>query len=246
MLPACWTVSIDWFDRTADHYRGVIAWALDHRKTVMRLATLAFLAGLAVLLHFKESFFLTYDEGEFQVYLQNRAGCLHRGKPRNRVAAVLAALKDIPEINHTYATIGAGDSGTVRDCRIYVKLKERNERHRSQDEIQRRRAAPMYRRSREFYLSIVEVGQSDGNQKPLIVNIRGDDIDLLEEICRPVERGGRTQIPGIVDLDVTLEQDIPEYRLIVDRERAVDAGVMTADIVRTVGAPGGRPGRDHL
>ena len=44
------------------------------------------------------------------------------------------------------------------------------------------------------------------------------------------------QIPGIVDLEVTLEQDIPEFRLTVDRERAVDTGVMTANIVRTVGA----------
>ena len=39
-----------------------------------------------------------------------------------------------------------------------------------------------------------------------------------------------------MDLEVTLEQDIPEYRLTVDRERALDAGVMSADIVRTVGA----------
>ena len=39
-----------------------------------------------------------------------------------------------------------------------------------------------------------------------------------------------------MDLEVTLEQDIPEYRLSVDRERAVDTGVMTGQIVRTVGA----------
>ncbi|MFM7737400.1 MAG: hypothetical protein ACKPBU_15655, partial [Alphaproteobacteria bacterium] len=44
------------------------------------------------------------------------------------------------------------------------------------------------------------------------------------------------RIPGIVDLEVSLEQDVPEYRLIVDRKRAVDAGLMTADVVRTVGA----------
>jgi HAE1 family hydrophobic/amphiphilic exporter-1 len=43
-------------------------------------------------------------------------------------------------------------------------------------------------------------------------------------------------IPGIVDIEVTLEQDIPEFRLVVDRERAVDAGVTTGHIVRTVGA----------
>jgi len=39
-----------------------------------------------------------------------------------------------------------------------------------------------------------------------------------------------------VDMEVSLEQDIPEFRLIVDRERAVDAGIMTGDIVRAVGA----------
>jgi HAE1 family hydrophobic/amphiphilic exporter-1 len=44
------------------------------------------------------------------------------------------------------------------------------------------------------------------------------------------------QIPGIVDIEVTLEQDIPEFRLTVDRERAVDVGIMTGHIVRTVGA----------
>jgi len=60
---------------------------------------------------------------------------------------------------------------------------------------------------------------------------------LKEEIYR---------IPGIVDLEVTLEQDIPEFRLIVDRERAVDAGLMTGDIVRSVGGPGWRFGRHHL
>jgi HAE1 family hydrophobic/amphiphilic exporter-1 len=39
-----------------------------------------------------------------------------------------------------------------------------------------------------------------------------------------------------VDLEVTLEHNIPEFRIAVDRARAVDAGVMTGHIVRTVGA----------
>jgi HAE1 family hydrophobic/amphiphilic exporter-1 len=43
-------------------------------------------------------------------------------------------------------------------------------------------------------------------------------------------------IPGIVDIEATLENDIPEYRLIVDREKAVNTGIMTDRIVRTVSA----------
>jgi len=47
---------------------------------------------------------------------------------RDRLKAVAEALKEIPEIHHTYATIGAGDTGTVRDARIFIKLKDRKER----------------------------------------------------------------------------------------------------------------------
>jgi HAE1 family hydrophobic/amphiphilic exporter-1 len=73
------------------------------------------------------------------------------------------------------------------------------------------------------------------SEKPLVVNIRGEDITLLKQYAAQLKKE-IYQIPGIVDLEVTLEQDVPEFRLTVDREKAMDAGVMTADIVRTVGA----------
>ncbi|MFH0945113.1 MAG: efflux RND transporter permease subunit, partial [Planctomycetota bacterium] len=43
-------------------------------------------------------------------------------------------------------------------------------------------------------------------------------------------------IQGIRDIEISLEHDIPEYRLVVDREKAASAGVMTDHIVRMVGA----------
>ena len=73
------------------------------------------------------------------------------------------------------------------------------------------------------------------DRKPLLVSIRGDDLGLLKKYAAELKRK-MYAIPGIVDLEVTLEQDIPEYRLIVDRERAVDVGVNTGQIVRTLGA----------
>src|SRR5512136_255575 len=38
----------DWFDKTADRYRLIIAWALDHRKLVLGAALLAFVLGLGI------------------------------------------------------------------------------------------------------------------------------------------------------------------------------------------------------
>jgi HAE1 family hydrophobic/amphiphilic exporter-1 len=221
-----------WFDRTADHYRVVIAWALGHRKTVLLIATLTFAGGLFAFFSLQSAFFPDYDRGELQINFKT-APEASIDETRGRIEAVLGTLKDIPEIAHTYSTIGAGDTGTVRDGMVYVKLTERKDRRREQREIQeeiRRRLD----RIPGILPSIVEAGRLD-NQKPLLINVRGDDIAALKKYAAGLKEK-IYRIPGIVDLEVTLEQDIPEFRLKVDRERAVDTGIMTGAIVRTVGA----------
>ena len=222
----------NWFDRTADRYRIVIAWTLGHRKTVLLTAFLSLVAGLVVFKFFLQSeFFPGYDQGEFEVNFTTAPDASVE-ETRGRVRAVLNALKGIPEIQHTYATIGAGDQGTVRDAKVYVELADRKERKRSQKAIQEDTRARL-QKVPGILPFITEAGRMD-NRKPLLVNVRGDDISLLKKYAAALKEK-MYQIPGIVDIEVTLEQDIPEYRLAVDRERAVDVGITTAHIVRTVG-----------
>lgn len=221
-----------WFDWMADRYRLVIGWALDHRKSVVVITTIAFFVGLALLGRLQTEFFPSFDASEFQLSFKTAPGA-SIDESRGRVAAVLASLKQFPEIKHTYMTIGAGDTGTVRDIFIFVKLRERSERSRTQAQLQeevRRRCLDIP----GILPSIMEAGRMD-SRKPLIVGIRGDDIGLLKKYAAQMKEKIRP-IAGVVDLEVTLEQDIPEYRLKVDRERAVDTGLMTANIVRSVGA----------
>jgi HAE1 family hydrophobic/amphiphilic exporter-1 len=221
-----------WFDRTADGYRGVIGWALDHRKTVLFLATAAFFAGLGVFSILQTEFFPNFDKGEFQVNFKS-APDASMEETQNRISALLAALREIPEVKHVYATIGARDTDTVRDGMIFVKLVDRKERKRNQAEIQR----DLRRRLEKIpgILPAILEWAGASSEKPLVVNIRGEDLTLLKKYAAELKER-MYKIQGITDLEVTLEQDIPEFRLAVDRERAVDAGVMTADIVRTVGA----------
>ncbi|KPK91302.1 MAG: acriflavin resistance protein [Deltaproteobacteria bacterium SM23_61] len=221
-----------WFDRTADGYRSVIGWALDHRKTVLFLAAASFLAGLGVFSVLQTEFFSNFDKGEFQLNFKS-APDASLEETRSRLAAIEAALKEIPEVKHTYSTIGAGDTGTVRDGRVFVKLKERKERKRNQAELQRDFRARIEKIPGVLPAILEWAGGS--SEKPLVVNIRGEDITLLKQYAAQLKKE-IYKIPGIVDLEVTLEQDVPEFRLTVDREKATDAGVMTADIVRTVGA----------
>jgi len=221
-----------WFDRTADGYRGVIGWAIDHRKTVLILATAAFFGGLGVFSLLQNEFFPNFDKGEFQLNFKSAPDASIE-ETRSRLAAIQAAMKEIPEVEHTYATIGAGDTGTVRDGRVFVKLKEKKERKRKQAEIQRDLRARIEKIPGILPAILEWAGGS--SEKPLVVNVRGEDIALLKKYAAQL-KGEIYKIPGVVDMEVSLEQDIPEFRLVVDRERAVDAGIMTGDIVRAVGA----------
>ena len=222
----------DWFDRTADQYRVVIAWVLRHRKTTLLLAVLSLAGGLGAFVVLEKEFFPHYDQGELQINFKTSPDA-SIDETRGRVDAVLKSLKGIPDIKHTYSTIGAGDQGTVRDAMVYVKLVDRENRKRNQKAVQkdirnRLQIIP------GILPSITEAGRMD-NRKPLTINIRGEDIVLLKQYAAALKEK-IYGIPGIVDLEVTLEQDIPEYRLTVDRQRASDAGVMTVHIARTVGA----------
>ena len=112
-----------WFDAMADRYRGVIAWALDHRKTVVALTLVAFVVGIILLANLEMTFFPDSDQGEFLVTFKTSPDA-SIDETKNRMDAVLGLLKSIPEVKHekTYGTIGAGDTDTVRDASVYVKL----------------------------------------------------------------------------------------------------------------------------
>jgi len=221
----------NWFERTAEGYQKLIGWALDHRKTVLLITGVAFLSGIGMFTRLQASFIPDVDWGEFQVNFKT-APQASMEETEDRLATVLKILKEIPEIKHAYATIGAGETGTVRDAQIYVKLVDRRERIRKQREIQR----DVRRRLQEVpgILPSIWEGRGGGNQKPITVNLRGEEIELLKRYSAELKRE-IYKIPGIVDLEVTLEHDVPEYQLVVDREKAVDMGIMTSDIVRTVG-----------
>src|SRR5512141_2072681 len=223
---------LDRFNGWSDRYRWMIAWALGHRRTMLALATLAFIGGIVAFTSLKTEFFTPEDRAEFQINFKSApdASLL---ETRDRVEAVLAEIRKIREVRSTFATIGAGDAGTVRDGMVYVKLSEKKERKRRQDEIQEE-ARERLGNIRAIIPAIVEVGRLAG-EKPFNVAVRGEDIGLLKGYAAALKREIR-KIPGIVDLEVTLEHDIPEYRLTVDGERAADLGVTTGSVVRTVGA----------
>ena len=220
-----------WFDRTADRYKSVIGWALDHRKTVFALAGAAFLGGLVAFAVLQTEFFPAYDHGEFIARFRTAPDASF-AETRGRVDAVLKVIGTYPEVENTYATIAARDSDTVRDGSVYIKLKEKSQRTRSQKQLM----ADLRRKLQAVPGLILSIEEDpDQMQKPLQANVKGEDIPLLKQYSAALKKE-LYKVPGMVDLDVSMEQDLPEYRLIVDREKASTLGLGTAPLMSTIGA----------
>ncbi len=218
------------FERTADGYKRLISWALDHRKTVLGGAGLAFFGGLAVFAFLQSEFMTPMDQGEFMVKFKSAPGASF-AETRGRLDRVLATLEQYKEVKYTYASIAAGDSDTVRDALVFVTMVEKNERA-----IGLRQFLHLLRPRLEeipgITLSILE--DPGAYQKPLQVAIQGDDIPTLKRYAGDLKRA-LYGVPGIVDLDASMEQDLPEYRIAVDRERAAATGLGTSVVANTLG-----------
>jgi HAE1 family hydrophobic/amphiphilic exporter-1 len=221
-----------WFDAMADRYKAVVGWALDNRKKIVLMASAAFIGGVACLALLPSEFMAPDDQAEFQIKFKTAPDASFQ-ETRDRVAAVLKKVKAMPEVAYTYASIGAGDMGTVRDARVYVKLVPKSQRKHHATVV----AADARRRIADVagILPSVEMQSDEFSQKPIMVSIRGEEIPLLKKYGAQL-KDAVYKVPGVVDLELTLELDLPEYRLVVDRERAADVGLTTPAIARTVGA----------
>ena len=176
-------------------------------------------------------FFPAYDHGEFIARFRTAPDASF-AETRGRVDAVLKVIGTYPEVENTYATIAARDSDTVRDGSVYIKLKEKSQRTRSQKQLM----ADLRRKLQAVPGLILSIEEDpDQMQKPLQANVKGEDIPLLKQYSAALKKE-LYKVPGMVDLDVSMEQDLPEYRLIVDREKASTLGLGTAPLMSTIGA----------
>lgn len=158
-----------WFDRMADRYKGLIAWSLDHRKSVLGLAVLAFAGGLALFGIIESEFFPVYDHGEFRLRFRS-APDASIDETKARLNDVLAVLATYPEIDGTYAAIAPSEGDTVQDTSIYVHLKDKSERERSQQELMPELREKLLKIP-GITLSIEE--DPDAHQRPLTILVRG-------------------------------------------------------------------------
>jgi len=220
----------DWFERVADRYPRWLAWALDHRRTVVAFAAASIIAAMMIVPRLGFTWLPDFDGGEFNVNFRVAPGSrLEYTVDRGHTVARM--LRQMPEVEFTYMSVGGGFRGSPNNGRVFVKLKE--DRDRSQAEIQddlRRELSgiPGVRANITGTPTIF-----GGFRQPIQVNVQGPEQERLKLAADQVMEVLRA-VPGIAEPTSSQEGEIPQLDVDVDREQAWAAGVGIASIAQTL------------
>jgi multidrug efflux pump subunit AcrB len=210
-------------------YRNLLHWSLNHRKTVIALAILSFIAGMALSLFIPKGFIPKLDRGEFNItytaplpkipeqFLQQQArqggisplsplsAPIPIPNPLNDSLEVAKKLEDVvrksPVVETVFTTVGSRE-GEPNKGTLYVKLKE--DRNIKTAEVQDRLRSSLPNLP-GVSTSVEDIQFVDtGGQKPLQASLRGDNLQSLSKAAKAIKERIE-KLPGFADVTVTSE-----------------------------------------
>jgi hydrophobic/amphiphilic exporter-1 (mainly G- bacteria), HAE1 family len=213
------------FDRLADSYGHVIAWALHHRRW-MAVFALASMAG-AIALHMKfggSSFLPVSDAGTLAIEVRTPASSsLEYARLKVEAAAQLARTVAETKATNSYVNPGGG--------RIYVDIGKSTERQRSALAIAKDMRKLTARLVGAEYVVLEDL--NNGAQKPVQIRFTGPDSRKLLEITTRFMDQLR-QVPGAVDVGLSEQDPQNELKIELDRGLANTLGISANDAAQAL------------
>jgi HAE1 family hydrophobic/amphiphilic exporter-1 len=220
-----------WFDRQAETYKGVIAWALDHRLAMVALALGVFFASLAApaVGLIGSQMAPETDDSEFTIVLETPPGSnLAYTKLRAQEVARIARLR--PEVLYTYSSVG-GQGEAVDEGSVFVKLTPKHERARTQIAVITDIRTDLV--SLGGVDTAIPTGWSDPGEKQVQLQLQGPDSAQLTRLATAMVEQVR-QVPGAVDVGLSTKGQKPELDVQVDRGLAGSLGVTVGEVAQAL------------
>lgn len=239
--------------RAHDALEALDAWyekqllrTIRHRKTVITSIAVIGLLSLGLIRFLGTEFFPEQDEGQFVVNVKLPVGS--RVEETERVCRQIEAVlqKNVPELQAVITDIGipAARSGNLfsrnsgsHAANISVALVPPDHRKRDvfaiiksiRPLLARIPGAATYVTPSGFLRFLLNFGSN----APIDVEISGYDLDTGTALAKQV-LGIVRSTPGAVDVQVTREDNLPELRVNIDRDKAGTLGIDVASISRTI------------
>ncbi len=223
-----------WFDRQADRYKGVVAWALDHRFAMFLIASGSFFGAIALQATLGGGGFVPIsDRSEVNLTVEAPPGSSLQ-YTRRKVDEAVAIVRSHPEVKYAYASVGTplmGQVPGVDQANVYVRLVPKSERSISQDRlggILRQELA----RVAGAQISVFTSGFG-GAYKQIQMELRGPDSRVLSRLAESIQAIAKA-VPGASDVGLSTRGQKPELEVRVERGLAGNLGVTVGQVAQSL------------
>jgi len=220
------------YKRLEAFYSRVLRFSLRHRALMLFATLLVFIFSILIMMFgLGKEFLPPEDQGNFIVRLEAPIDYSVEQVEKYFTPAE-KMVRDIPEIKSVFYV--QGYQGYSNRGIMIVGLVPKADREKSQEDIKKiirtkLKQIPGLKVSAED-ISLVGGGI---RQVPIQYSIRGQDLIELQKYAKQIT-AEFARLPGIVDVDTSLEAGKPEVKVYVDRDKAADLGVDVATIAEAI------------
>ncbi len=217
-------------------YVNILKWSLYNRKKMVLFAVAIMISMVPLLSLIGKDFLPQDDTGMYQINLIAPEGT--NIEFMKKIAfQIEEEAKRIPYVKESLVTVGAGE-GSVNasnEASIFFELNPASQRKVTLSEIMSS-VREMLAKYKDLRTAVIIGGQgsiSGMKNYELEYVITGPDLKKLQEYSQSIV-GEIKKIKGAVDLDTSFTYAKPEYRVIIDREKAARVGVKVEDIANSL------------
>jgi len=211
-------------------YLRLLKWSLHHPKSIISIAVIVFVLGLAFLPFIGGEFMPKMDSGEFSVEIEMPSGTQVE-QTDNLVKTVSKEIEKIPELEKYIVTIGTMKNASVSiDLPDYaiidVTLVEKGLRKRTTAEVtdELRKNIAQLAGAKIKVQEKGFVASSIFSSDPVFVSIKGNDQKELKRLTDEIYNIVK-QVPGTREVDTSYGQGRPEAQLDFNREKLKEYGL---------------------
>ena len=218
------------FGRVDRAYRRSLEWSLDHRTVIVAISLVVFASTFGLTKRVGRSFLPNEDMGDFQLVIDTPEGTSLAGTEKTLIDMTPDLLK-IDGIAHVMPTVFE----RVNHSHIFIQLKPRAERTRTQEQIAADVRALMasHPSYKPTIIMRTPIGGGESSAYPIQVNLTGPDLRKLSGYALQLLEKMQP-MPALSDLKAVVNLSNPELRVAVDRQRAADLGVRVGDLARAL------------
>jgi len=221
-----------WYNALESAYKKILYYALQHRLKIISISIILFVLSMFMTKFLGKEFTPSEDQSRVAVRLQAPVDY-----SIDEIDAMFKKAEDeirkIPEVVTVF--YAQGFFGSVNKGNMFVGFKPKSERKKSQEQLKAEMRKMIKDKVPGLKASVEDISLLGGGIRnvPIQYVIRGRDLESLEKFMNQItaEIG---KLPGIVDIDSSVETGKPEVKIYIDRDKSADLGIDIATVAETV------------